>query len=131
MSLAQEQPSERLAEASTVALALGALRTDLDDCLSRDPEGLFRILRTDAMRVSLYNLLAKLPAEAAAGVLEWMAEQTPPADAAALLLRAGLTPVGARLAAAERRTVFERLLAPARLALVLDLCRVTQAGGMS
>ncbi len=131
MSHALEQSPESGLEASAVEIALDSLRTDLGDCLSRDPERLFRSLLTDALRIPFYSLLAVLPVEEAARVLEWMAVQASPADAATLLLQAGLTPVGARLAAAKRRMAFERLLAPSRLALVLDLCRTAEAGELS
>jgi hypothetical protein len=129
MSLANTHAPEGAIASTAVGVALAALGTELKDSLSKDPEGFFAMLRSDARRILLFKLLANLPTVEVARLLQWMAANAPPQDATNLLLRVGMTPAGSRLAAAERRAVFARLLSPDRLALVLELCQADEAWG--
>lgn len=123
MSASPAEPSgSHPKETSPVALAYAALGTDLDDSLSRDPDGLFSVLRSDNLRIALFRVLARMDVDHAARMLHWIATHCPQALRHELLLQAGFTQTGAHIAAAARRRLFDRLLDPDRLNLVLTLC---------
>lgn len=111
-----------------VAKALEALGSDLDDAASKDTAGLFLQLRMDSHRIALFHLLKALSAPRVAEILDWIGRLAPTQHAAAILGDIATEVPGERLAAAARRGLFERLLAPQRLALLLELSTGARQG---
>lgn len=107
-----------------VALALEALGTDLDDAFSRDPDGFHRNLRTDAARIALFQLLAGLGSSRVTRILDWIIEISPQGQPQ-LFEHLNTQETADRLRQVERRRLFDRMLAPARLADLLSVCSDT------
>lgn len=104
-----------------VVMAIEALGTDLDDAFSRDPDGFFQNLRTDAARIALFQLLAGLGSSRVTRVLDWIIEISPQGQPQ-LFEHLGDQDTAERLRRANRRSLFDRILAPGRLADLLSVC---------
>ncbi len=104
-----------------VVLALEALGTDLDDAFSRDPTGFHRNLRTDAARIALSQLLAGLGSSRVTRILDWIMEISPQGQPQ-LFGHLNAQETADRLRQVERRSLFDRILAPDRLADLLSVC---------